>query len=143
MGRKAIKIDLKVLAGLAGQRLSQTDIAAIMGFSKRTLEKGLAEDDAVREAYEKGKADAKSKVSGEVMRRAMGKNGSDALLLHLHKTMCGQTEKIQVEHTGAKKEAPGMSFENKRRSMAELLGEDPNDEASGTEDDVDSSLKVG
>lgn len=137
MGRPAFKIDLEVLEGLAGLRLSQADIAGIMGCSVRTIEKGLAEDEAVRAAYDKGQAGMKEKVRTEVLRRAMSKNedGSWQLLMHLDKTQCGATEKIEIEHKSSTDEEPGMSIETKRRSMAELMGENPNDPGSGLEDD--------
>jgi len=133
-GRPRKPIDLEHLKRLAAHNLSVKDCAALMGVGSATLERRLRDDPECREAFDKGRAETKEEIERLVMREA--RTGNDKVLVHLHKTICGHSEKIKVETSKVQKGADETAT---ARAMADLMGEDwdPEDDTFGYLEDDD------
>lgn len=88
MARPKKEIDEKQVLALAKVGATTAEIAAVCGVSADTIERRYAA------VVTEGKSGAKLSVRRELMRRM---KKSDAVLIHLSKAFCGNTER--TEHT--------------------------------------------
>lgn len=92
-GSKPLVLDHKVVEGMAFGGASDIAIAMYLGISVDTLNR------RAQETLDKGRETAKVRILQKQMELAM--KGNPTMLIWLGKVRCGQTEKQQVEHTGA------------------------------------------
>lgn len=78
----------------AGRGLTLDDIAAILKISPKTLDRRLSDDEAVREAYDRGRASAKKFVVDKLFEQ-IEKGKMSAIIFYL-KTQCGWRETEQT-----------------------------------------------
>jgi len=62
--------EIKAIAGMAAVRLPTDQIATIMGMSKETFERRVKKDSALRDAIEKGRANASGTIRNTLYRMA-------------------------------------------------------------------------
>jgi hypothetical protein len=100
MGKKAPQIDEKMLRQaeeLAGYGLRQDQIAAVLGFSERTLLTRKQENEAFAAAIQRGKAKAAAIVGKALFGRA--KDGDVSAIRWWEMTREGRSERNQTEAT--------------------------------------------
>jgi hypothetical protein len=89
---------------LLGAQLGTMDeAAAALNLSRATLQVRLRENPELREAFEQGKHDTYTRLRRRQIAVALDPEHPQAaqLLIHLGKTVLGQSEKTTHEHTGA------------------------------------------
>ncbi len=100
MGKKAAPIDenmLRQAEELAGYGLRQDQIAAVLGFSERTLLTRKQENEAFAAAIQRGKAKAAAIVGKALFGRA--KDGDVPAIRWWEMTREGRSERTQTEAT--------------------------------------------
>lgn len=129
-----VPLDLEQIHKLAAIMATQEDIASFLGISYRTFRRRLADTPAVKEAYESGKGRLRMTLRRRMMGISMSSRpDAGRMSIWLSKQVLGMSDKQNIVLEDGT--TPGMSEENKRKHMAELMGEDPGDPDSGMEDD--------
>jgi hypothetical protein len=91
--------DVRKLEAMAGIGLNMEEISAILGISKRTLERRKTESQSITDALLKGRAEAKMVVAESAYQQA--KSGDNtAMTIFWLKTRGGFTEKQAIELSG-------------------------------------------
>ena len=91
--------DIKKLESMAGLGLTVANMAAILGMSKKTLERRMAEDESIRDALERGRGITSNNVAKSAYKQAM--SGNTAMTIFWLKTRMGwkETERHEVKQT--------------------------------------------
>lgn len=108
-GRPKIKLtdtQLEQIEKMAGYGLNMTQIAALLGMSKDTIERRANEDPAISAAIEKGRAEAIHKVAESAYKQAVS-GACPAMTMFYLKCRAKWKETQVMEHTGADGEALG------------------------------------
>lgn len=94
-------IDLEQVEAAGQLHCTTEELAMICKMSHRALQRRLEKDEALREAFERGKATGKLRLRRRIVQQANspGPSGVTASL-HLAKHVLGQTDKSAVELTG-------------------------------------------
>lgn len=95
MGRKRIEINLDEVARLAGQGLTEEEIAAALGISTDTLERRKKESADFAAAIKSGRARAADEVSNALMDAC--RKGNVTAIIWYEKTRRGLSDKSIVE----------------------------------------------
>lgn len=82
---------MTILQRCAGYGLTIEEIAHILDIGNSTLKRRMAEDEATKEAFQKGKAVAKELVVGKLF--DLIKNGEPSAIYFYLKCQCGWREK--------------------------------------------------
>jgi hypothetical protein len=105
-GRPKAEIDLRVLRTCAAMGATLAEAAAQAGVGHATLDRRLAEDEEVREAWEAGKARGRMTLRRWQWRNA--RSGSDTMLIWLGKQMLGQKQDplvtVQIDQSAEARE---------------------------------------
>ncbi len=132
---RKVAIDLKDVHKLAAIMGTQREIAFYLGIPVRTFERRLEDTPEVREAFESGRAQFRMTLMKRMTSIALSRRrDAGTMCIWLSKQVLGMQDKLAV--TASIGMEAGMSSEIKRRSMAELMGEDPNDPTTGLELDA-------
>jgi AraC-like DNA-binding protein len=92
MGRPAKSIDGEMVRKLSKLGCTQEDIAEFFGCSHSVISERFRQD------FHLGRAESRISIRRAQMKRALA--GSDAMLIHLGKSVLGQTCKLDVTTTG-------------------------------------------
>jgi len=124
--------EIDQLETMAGYRMSQEQIASVIGISRRSLINRMEDQPGVREAWDRGQSIVEEKIKTALMREGVEKGDVKALVF-LAKNFANMTDghSVTIEEKGP------TSRENLRKAMAQLMGQDPNDPASGLEPEGD------
>lgn len=117
IGRPRRDIDLSEIGRLASLGLTQQQIGAIVGVSERGLRERLGEDDGVRAAYEKGRAEALAKVAGKLWQKI--EDGDTVSILFYLKCRGGWSERTELHHLVER--GGGVNEDLARRMAAEYM----------------------
>jgi len=93
MNPEIMYADPEAIIKLAECGNSASDIAYILGIPVSTFH------DKYKSLYLEGRAHLKNRILKKQLQKAL-LEGSVPMLIHLGKTICGQTEKQQIEHSG-------------------------------------------
>jgi hypothetical protein len=100
-GRPKFEIDLAQLKELAAIGCTKKEIAAVLGCGLRTLHDRIQADETIREAYEGGKEEEKTRLRRLQWKHAEGSgSGAVNMTIHLSKHVLGQTDKAAIEMSG-------------------------------------------
>lgn len=91
--------DIKQIEDMAGLGLTQKEIALILGWSSKTLERKLEKIEEVAIAYKRGRAIAKKKVTKKLF--SLIEKGHPASIFFYLKCQCGWRE-VKEEEAEAK-----------------------------------------
>lgn len=91
-----------MLQGLARIGCTKTEVAEALGIAKETLSRHLCKHPEMREAWERGVADAKVRLRRLQWRHARMKNSAGvAMTIHLSKHLLGEHDKALITATHA------------------------------------------
>ncbi len=129
-----VPLDLEQIHKLAAIMATQKEIAAFLGISLKTFTRRLEDTPDVRNAYDSGRERFRMTLRRRMVSVAMSRrNDAGRMCIWLSKQELGMSDRSHIRLEDGT--TPGMSEEHKRQAMAELMGEDPSDPDSGTEDD--------
>jgi hypothetical protein len=86
--------DKEIITTCAGYGMTITEISLILKVGRTTLNRRLADDDTIREAYDEGRAIAKQKVVSKLF-DLINKGEPSAIFFYL-KCQCGWREKPEI-----------------------------------------------
>lgn len=98
-GRPFVQIsdrDLEQIEMLAGIGVNEANIAMVMGFSQKTLQRRKKDSERVRQAIELGKAKAEAKVAQSLYNLAVVDHNLSAIIWY-EKTRCGRSDRSHIE----------------------------------------------
>ena len=95
---KKIEIDLTRVEDLAANGLSESEVAASMGFSRQTITRRKRDDVAFVAAWKRGRERAHAEVTNALM--TLIRNQSLGAIVWYEKTRKGYSDKVQQEISG-------------------------------------------
>jgi len=105
---------INLIKRLAGQGLTQTQVARCLGISEAWLKIQRKEHPEFDEAYQQGRSEACEEVTGKLFE--LIRKGDRASIFFYLKTQMGWRETERIEHTG--KDGGSIKYENDHKSDA-------------------------